>query len=186
VDVKAFTGPVTEPTTQHRTETRNVHAVQPVTDRKDSDTPTPFTPGPSVSIGARDHPLQLLVRVVKQKLDDVLPHPDMPANSKPLEKKQSAFNGSFDIELSPELASKNILTYASTYYEIYKSTHKNKNEAAILNEFTNRLSDIIEMGFDEARVILQNLEVLHGTVRRDVEYSLVLIQKSLVNFRQTS
>jgi len=183
VDVKAFTGPVTEPTTQHRTETRNVHAVQPATDRKDSDTPTPFTPGSPVSIGARDHPLQLLVRVVKQKLDDVLPHPDMPVNSKPLEKKQSAFNSSFDIELSPELASKNILSYASAYYEIYKSTHKNK--AAVLNEFTERLSHIIEIGFDEARGILQNLEVLHGTVLRDVEYSLVLIQKSLVDFRQT-
>ncbi len=182
MDVKSFTGPATEPTTHPRTENRNVRAVQHIADRKESDTPTPFSSKSSVSLEVRDHPLQLLLRVVKQKLDESLPHTGNQLNGVQLSDKQTAFKGAFDAELSPDLTARYIITHATLFYEPYKLIHSNQNETEIFLEFVGKLTNIIELGFDEAQEILQNLGVLHGEISRNINSTFSLVQKNLAEF----
>lgn len=184
VDVKSFTGPAIEPTTHPQTENRHVRAVQHIADRKESDTPTPFSSKSSVSLEVRDHPLQLLLRVVKQKLDESLPRTGNQLNDIQLGNKQAAFKGTFDTELSPDLTAKYIITHAISFYEPYKLSHNNQNETEVFLEFVDKLTNIIQLGFDEAQEILQNLGVLHGEISRNIDSTFSLVQKNLVEFHQ--
>ncbi len=185
MDIKSFTGPTTEPTTHLQTEDRNVRAIQHIGDRKESDTATPFSSKSSVSLEVRDHPLALLLRVVKQKLDESFFNSNGDqTNSVQSANKQAAFKSTFDTELSPDVAAKHIIAHAISFYEPFKLSHSDKNKTEIFLEFMSKLINLIELGFDEAQEILQNLGVLHGEISRDIDNTFSLVQKNLAELHQ--
>jgi hypothetical protein len=175
MDVKAFTGPITESVSNPRINDRNVRAVQHIADRKHSDTPTPSSSDSSVSLEVRNHPLQLLLRVVIEKLNETLPH-----NS-----EHEVFKGVSDLELSPELTAGHIVAHASVLYGPYKLTHSEKQEVVNYQDFIDNVVKGIELGFDEAQEILQNLGVLHGEIEHNVDITFALVQKGLLDFRHS-
>jgi len=176
MDVRSFTGPTTDKFSNPQIEDRNVHSVQHIVDRKESDTPaSSYTPNSSLSLEVRDHPLQLVLRVVIDKLNETLPHNN----------EHTVFNGISELDLSPASTAKRIVTHATSLYEPYKLAYSEKHEAIIFQDFMDNLVKGIELGFDEAQEMLQNLGVLHGEIERDIDNTFSLVQQDLFNFRNS-
>lgn len=175
MDISSFNGPSKDPVTPIQTDDRNVHAVQHIGDRRESETPDAPVPGSSVSIEIRDHPLQLVLRVVRDKLNEAFPH----------DIKLENFQGLSEMELTPATTSRSIVAHATSLYEPFKLIQQNLAEKEMLEAFMDTLIKTIELGFDEAQEILQNLGVLHGETERDLDYTFTLTQRLLIDFRDS-
>ena len=186
MDVSSFTGTSKEPAAQAAAEsvTRNVNEVRQITDRKDSE--NPYQQNSSVSLVVRDHPLQLLLRVVIDKLNDSFPH----------ETRHSNIQNLAEEDQSPAKIANLISLHAISLYEPFIAAEKNaaksqvrniediKDDLDLFNSFFDGLIRSIENGFDEAQLMLQNLGVLEGTIERDVDAIFLLIQKKLIIYRE--
>lgn len=172
MDVSSFTGPSKDPVSKTRPEDQNVNEVNEITALKDE---SPFEQASSVSLEVRDHPLQLLVRVVIDKLNDAFAHDQQP------EKIQ----GITESDMSPDLAAKKISLHAISLYEPFSSTRQEENKSDVLDAFIDSLVKAVENGFDEAQTMLQNLGVLVGEVERDIDQTYLYVQGEIKAFMDT-
>jgi len=175
VEVTTFTGPAKETVIPSQIDERNVHAVHQIADRKESSSGS-YTPTTStVSLEVRDHPLQLVLRVVIQRLNETHPHNDIHKNQQ----------GILELELTPADTARHIVAHAKSLLEPYKNSRQIDDENLLIQDFMQGLNSAIEQGFNEAQVILQNLGVLQGTVERDIDNTFELVQNNLLEFRNT-
>lgn len=178
MDVSSFTGPAKDPVSKPQFEGRNVNEVQEISDRKGSD--TPYQPASSVSLDVRNHPLQLLLRIVIDRLNEAFPH----------EARHENISGFQDMELSPDSTAKHISLHAFSLYAPFTASRTLNGQSPEPNELLDDYIDgairAIESGFDEAQTMLQNLGVLAGEVERDIETTFLLVQGRLKEFQKNS
>ena len=186
MDVSSFTGTSKEPAAKPAPEAvgRNVNEIREISDRKDSQ--TPYQQNSSVSLVARDHPLQLLLRVVIDKLNESFPQ----------ENRHTNIQNLADEDQSPDKIANLIASHAISLYEPYitsqknaeKSANKNiqdvKNDRELFDVFFDRLISTIENGFDEAQIMLQNLGVLAGEIERDIDTIFLSVQGKFITHRE--
>lgn len=89
-----------------------------------------------------------------------------------------------DIDTSPQATADRIVSFATKFYSRYKEMNPGETEEETLNNFLNVIKGGIDKGFEDAKNILQGLQVLEGKVKDDIEKTYSLIEEGLDGFRE--
>lgn len=86
-------------------------------------------------------------------------------------------------KVTPEGTAKFIVDMATGFYNAYSENHKDEADKEKLDGFMNLIRGGVEKGFEEARGILEALNVLNfGQVGENVDKTYDLVQKGLDDF----
>lgn len=150
-----------------------VDAVLPIGNRTGSK--ASHAPPPVISLQTGDHPLQLVIRAVIEKLNELFHTSIHTAHSPEVS----------ELELTPEVSAHHIASFAVTLFMLYKNQHAAIEQDDLLQQFTDTLYQGLEQGFEEARQVLSNLGVLSEATERNVNICFALTQKYLIELRST-
>jgi hypothetical protein len=89
-----------------------------------------------------------------------------------------------DIDTSPQATADRIVSFATKFYSRYKEMNPGETEEETLNNFLNVIKGGIDKGFEDAKNILQGLQVFEGKVKDDIETTYSLIEEGLDGFRE--
>ena len=126
------------------------------------------------SIGVKDQPLSLLLNTAIDKLNEILA-PELGDDA-----IQKAADSGLDV--SPEATAERIVSLSTALYSAYKEQKPEEAETQVLENFMSTIGSGIEKGFNEARDILEALEVLEGKVASDINETYKLVQNKLSAF----
>lgn len=127
-----------------------------------------------VTIGVKDHPLELVFRTAIDSLNERLaPEPGENAI------QNAASSG---VDFSPEATADRIVSLSTGFYDSFKNQHENEKVTEVQRNFMATIRLGIEQGFDDAREILDMLKVLAGDVASDVDETYDWVQQGLVDF----
>lgn len=127
-----------------------------------------------VTIGAVDEPLSLLLKTAIDSINEVLA-PELGDDA-----LQKAADSGLDV--SPEATAERIVSLSTNFYNAFKQQHPGEDESTVLQNFIDTISGGIEKGFNEARHILEGLQVLEGDIATDIDKTFTLVQEKLVAF----
>ena len=127
-----------------------------------------------VTIGAVDEPLSLLLKTAIDSINEVLA-PELGEDA-----IQKAADSGLDV--SPEATAERIVSLSTNFYNAFKQQHPGEDESTVLQNFIDTISGGIEKGFNEARNILEGLQVLEGDIATDIDKTFTLVQEKLAAF----
>lgn len=126
-----------------------------------------------VSIGAKDQPMQLLLKNVIENLNAVL-KPQFGDN---------AIQNAVNQDNSPEGTADRIFSLSTGFLDAFKAQHPGEDQTAVVNNFMDTIRKGIDQGFKEARDILKGLGVLQGDIASNIDKTYDLVQKKLDDFQ---
>lgn len=130
-----------------------------------------------VSLSAGNEPLHLLYRAAIEKLNEVLePELGPEAIQKAAEAPQ---------DFTPEATAERIVSFATGFYAAYSENHPEMEGQERLESFLELIRSGIDQGFEEARGILDGLQVLEGDIAANADQTYELIQQGLEAFRDS-
>lgn len=127
-------------------------------------------------LGVKDQPLALLYKSAIENLNEVLA-PELGENA-----IQNAYDSGMDF--SPEATAGRIVDFATAFFANYQENHPDMADDEALDGFMDVIGGAIQQGFDEARDILDGLQVLEGDVADGIDQTFQLIQQGLADFRE--
>ena len=153
---------------QHLKNIGAIPAVLPVKKDGDAQQSTPEQDDPSFE-HLRQEPLQLLVRVLAARLHQTFGVTPAP---RPL-------TSAIEQTLTPELACARILLLLNAAFANYKTAQPNQDQRELGVIFINIANDALQQGYAETRQLLGNLAMLEGTVVKDIDKTIALIDHAL-------
>lgn len=95
-----------------------------------------------------------------------------------------ALSWNTNTDTSAQATSERILNFATGFYDAYKTQNQasNKDESTIAQNFVNEIRTGFEKGYNEAKGILESLQVFNGNIKTDIEKTYTLVQNGLDNF----
>ena len=93
-----------------------------------------------------------------------------------------AVNGFQTMDNSPEATSGRILNFATSFFKGYQAQNAGKNPNDVLQSFVSQVRTGFEKGFNEAKGILQSLNVFQGDTQMGIEKTYSLVQKGFDQF----
>ncbi|MCX4188008.1 DUF5610 domain-containing protein [Methylophaga sp. OBS4] len=95
-----------------------------------------------------------------------------------------AIQGAFfqDTDVSPDATAERIVQAGTGFFNSYYASHQDLTLEEALTSFAQVISNGIDQGFSEAREILNNLQVLKGTVATNIDHTYDLVQQGLQAF----
>ena len=129
----------------------------------------------AVNIGVKDSPLSLVLRTAIEEINKLL-EPELGENV-----IQKAAESGLDV--SPEATAQRIVSQSTSFFNAFKAQHPGENESTVLTNFIDIISNGIEKGFNEARNILEGLEVLEGDIASNIDQTFELVQEKLAAFK---
>lgn len=87
-----------------------------------------------------------------------------------------------DTDTSSEATSARILNFATNFYDAYKAQHAGKDEATVAQNFVDEVRSGFEKGYNEAKNILESLQVFNGNLKADIEKTYSLVHSGFDNF----
>lgn len=147
-----------------------------------------------VSISAKTETMRLLLQSVMTNIGEALkPYMDQPpqaqmpppgqATSPAAAANATQAVDAGSVDNSPEATAQRILSFATGFYESFKTQHKDMGQTEVTDHFLDVIKSGIEQGFKEAREILDGLGVLQGNIATNVDKTYELVQKGLADFR---
>ncbi len=127
-----------------------------------------------VSISSGNKPLTVLLQSAIEHLNEVL-EPDLGPNA-----IQKAADDGLDV--SPEATAQRIVDLSTGFFEAFKAQHPGEDEAVLLERFVEIIGGGIDQGFQEAREILDGLQVLEGDIATNIDKTYDLVQQGLQEF----
>jgi len=127
-----------------------------------------------VSIGAKDQPLALLLNTALDKINEVLA-PELGEDAI----QKAADSG---LDFSPEATAERIVSLSTAFFSAFKEQHQGEEESVLLKNFLDTIGSGIDKGFEQAREILQGLQVLQGEVASNIDETYSLVQDKLAVF----
>ncbi len=127
-------------------------------------------------LGAKDQPLSLLYKSAIENLNEMLA-PELGENA-----IQNAYESGVDV--SPEATAERIVSFATGFLPNYQQNNPELTGDDALNGFIDLIGGAIQKGFDEARGILESLQVLEGGVASGIDQTYQLVQQGLADFRE--
>jgi len=127
-----------------------------------------------VSISSGNDSLALLYRTAVDKLNQVL-ETDLGPNS-----IQNAYESGLDV--SPDATAERIVSQATAFFSSYQDQHPEMDLETQLRSFIDVISGGITQGFNEAREILDGLQVLEGDIATNIDQTYDLVQEKLDSF----
>lgn len=129
-----------------------------------------------VSLSSNNDSLKLLYKTALEGINAEL-EPVMGKNA-----AQKVYESGIDT--SPEATADRIVSFATKFYSRYKEMNPGETEEETLNNFLNEIKGGIDKGFEDAKNLLQGLQVFEGKVKEDIEKTYDLIEKGLEGFRE--
>ncbi|VAW88252.1 hypothetical protein MNBD_GAMMA18-2119 [hydrothermal vent metagenome] len=126
-------------------------------------------------LGVKDQPLSLLYKSAIENLNEMLA-PELGENA-----IQNAYESGIDF--SPEATAERIVSFATGFLPNYQENNPELAGNEALDGFMDLMGGAIQKGFDEARGILESLQVLEGNVASGIDQTYQLIQQGLADFR---
>ncbi|MCP4595868.1 DUF5610 domain-containing protein [Neptuniibacter sp.] len=130
-----------------------------------------------VSLSTGNESQALLYKAAIEQLNEVL-EPDL--GSRPLD---SALESGLDV--SPEAVADRIVTMTTGMFSNYLDIHPELSEEAALERFMNLIGEGILQGFEEAREILDGLNVLEGEIASNIDQTYDLVLEGLDEFTRS-
>jgi len=91
-------------------------------------------------------------------------------------------NGLANYDTSPEATARRIADFAIGMYSIYKKQNPRMEETERLEKFEKLIKGAIDKGFQEARTVLDSLNMITKEVKSGISETYELVQKRLDNF----
>jgi hypothetical protein len=126
-----------------------------------------------VSISAADQPQALLYRSAVDHINQLL-EPELGANA--------LQNLAVSQDNSPEATAGRILSFSTGFYENYASQHPGEDPEKLAQDFVGVIRRGFEQGFNEARDILESLQVFQGDIAAGVMKTYDLVNKGYDQF----
>jgi hypothetical protein len=121
-----------------------------------------------------NRPLELLYRSAIEKLNEYL-EPELGEDAI----SQAAESG---MDFSPEAVAERIVAFASAGFVSYSERHADQPRQDQLDGFLELVGGAIQKGFEEAKEILEGLEVFEGEIADNANRTYDLIQEKLAAF----
>lgn len=125
-----------------------------------------------VSLSTGNEPLALLLKTAITGINEVL---------KP-EFGDNAIENAMSQDNSPEGTAGRIVSLSTGFFEAFKQQHAGEDEDELLTNFMATIRRGFEQGFNEARDILQGMDVLNGDIASNIEKTYELVQKGYADF----
>ncbi|WP_143562282.1 DUF5610 domain-containing protein [Shewanella sp. UCD-KL12] len=130
-----------------------------------------------VNLSSADEPMILLYRAAIEAINEELA-PTMGENA-----LQTAYDNGVDT--SPEATADRIVSFATQFFSLYQEQNSNMEFDEQLSSFMGIIGGAIDQGFNEAKDILEGLQVLEGDIADGVEQTYSLVQEGLQLFRDS-
>ncbi|ACA85285.1 DUF5610 domain-containing protein [Shewanella woodyi] len=130
-----------------------------------------------VSLSSSNEPLVLLYRAAIEAINEELA-PSMGENA-----LQTAYDNGVDT--SPEATADRIVSFATNFFSLYQEQNSNMSFDEQLTSFMEIIGGAIDQGFDEAKDILNGLQVLEGDIADGVDQTYSLVQDGLLAFKES-
>ncbi len=127
------------------------------------------------TLGVKDQPLALVLKSAIAKINEVLA-PELGDDA-----IQKAFDAGIDF--SPEATAERIVSFSTGFFSAYQEQHPELSTEDALNGFLDVIGGGIQQGFDEARNILDGLQVLKGDIADNIDQTFTLVQTGLGKFK---
>lgn len=129
-----------------------------------------------VSISSKNEPMQLLLKTVVTKLNEVLKD----------QLGDNAIQNAVSQDNTPEGTAGRIVSLSTGFFEAFKAQHPGEDQAKLVDRFLETIKKGVDQGFKEARDILQGLDVLKGDIASNIDRTYELVQKKLEDFRSSA
>lgn len=129
----------------------------------------------NVSFSAEQQPLNLVYSSAIDKLNEVL------EAEYGVEAIQSAADSGMDF--SPEATAERIVGFATSFFGAFMDRQGGEDKEGSLQEFMDIIRGAIDKGFEEAKDILEGLQVLEGDIASNIDQTYNLIQEGLDRFQ---
>lgn len=127
-----------------------------------------------VTLESGNNSQALLYKAAIEKINEILA-PDL--GDRPID---SALESGLDV--SPEAVADRIVAMTTGMFSHYLDSHPELSEEAALERFMNLIGEGISQGFEEAREILDSLNVLEGDIASNIDQTYELTQEGLEAF----
>lgn len=128
-----------------------------------------------VSISSKNEPMQLLLKSVVTKLNELLKG----------QLGDNAIQNAVSQDNTPEGTAGRIASLSTAFFEAFKAKHPGEDQTKLVDHFLETIKKGIDQGFKEARDILQGLDVLKGDIASNIDKTYELVQKKLDDFRSS-
>lgn len=129
-----------------------------------------------VDISVQHKPLELLYKTAIDKLNSQLE-----AELGPDAIGKAAQSG---MDFSPEAVAERIVSFATSFYASYAERHGDESQEDQLNGFMDLVGGAIKQGFEEAKEILEGLQVFEGEIADNANKTYDLMQQKLEAFAE--
>jgi hypothetical protein len=126
-----------------------------------------------VSISAGDQPQALLYRSTVDRINELL-GPELGTNA--------VQNPAVSQDDSPEATANRILSFSTGLYETYAQQHPDEDPEKLAQNFVDVIRSGFEKGFNEAKDILESLQVFNGGTAEGVMKTYELVNKGYDQF----
>lgn len=126
----------------------------------------------TVSIGAQDDPLALLLKSALTGINEALRG----------QFGDNAIQNAMGQDNTPEGTAGRIVALSTAFYGAYQKQHAGEDPEQMLSNFMATIKGGMEQGFKEARDILTGLNVLNGDIAGNVDKTYELVQKGYADF----
>lgn len=130
-----------------------------------------------VNLSSANEPMVLLYRAAIEAINDELA-PSMGPNA-----IQTAVDN--QVDTSPEATADRIVSFATQFFSLHQEQNSSMDFDEQLNSFMSIIGGAIDKGFNEARDILDGLNVLQGDIADGVDKTYSLVQEGLQAFRDS-
>ena len=128
-----------------------------------------------VSINAGNEPLALLLQSAIAGINDIL-EPEFGKN---------AIQNAATQDNTPEGTAERIVSLSTGFYEAFKQQHLGEPEAEVLKQFMATIRGGFEQGYQEARDILQGMNVLDGDIASNIDKTYTLVLQGYADFAES-
>ncbi len=125
-----------------------------------------------VSISSGNEPLALLLQSAIAGINDIL-EPEFGKN---------AIQNAASQDNTPDGTAERIVSLSTGFYEAFKQQHVGEPAADVLKQFMATIRSGFEQGFQEARDILQGMNVLGGDIASNIDKTHELVLKGYADF----
>lgn len=124
----------------------------------------------TINVTAADSPLSLVLKTALEGINEALG-------------SNTAIQEAYDsgVDVSPEATADRIVSLSTAFFSAYQEQNPDKSVA----DFIDVISGGIDQGFQEARDILEGLQVLDGEIAENINTTYDLVQAGLQSFLES-
>lgn len=126
----------------------------------------------SVAISSGNEPLALLYKSALTGINEALA-PDFGPD---------AIQNAAGQDNNPEGTAGRIVSLSTAFFDAFKAQHKGEDDDAVVQKFLDTIQGGVDQGFEEARGMLDGLQVLQGDISSNIDKTYELVKQGLQDF----